>query len=116
MNAEQTATAAKTRSDFRHAFNDMNMRRQSLRKLVQYGERKPLVSTQVERCVFVPEGRRILAGGGTTGTASDQFPSPGGATDQIWSVAPPGLERLPDCFRRFHHRLISAVPPAQRLV
>jgi len=40
---------------------------------------------------FVLEGRWILAGGETTGTAFNTHPSPGGATDQPRSVAPPGL-------------------------
>ena len=38
------------------------------------------------------------------------------ATDQGWSVATPGLERLSDHFRWVLYRLISAVPPAQRVV
>ncbi len=29
---------------------------------VRYGERQPLVSPQVKRCIFVPEGLWILAG------------------------------------------------------
>ena len=53
-----------------------------------------LASTQVGRCVLVPEGRRILAGGGTTGTASAQPPSPERATDQAWSIAPAGAGSL----------------------
>jgi len=62
-----------------------------------------LVSTQVGRCVLVPEGRRILAGGGTTGTASAQSPSPERATDQARSTAPAGAgEVFSDCFRWFY--------------
>jgi len=53
-----------------------------------------LASTQVGRCVLVPEGRRILAGGSTTGTASAQPPSPERATDQAWSIAPAGAGSL----------------------
>jgi len=69
---------------------------------------------------FVPEGRRILAGGETTGCNRKHLPSPGGATDRPWSVAPPGLGidffSGSGGYAALHHRLISAVPPAQRHV
>ncbi len=58
---------------------------------------------QVGRCVFVPKGRRILAGGGTTGTAPNNSPSPEGATDQARSIAPSGLGR--------YWRSFPVVPP-----
>ncbi|MGH9851957.1 MAG: hypothetical protein ACREBD_19145, partial [Blastocatellia bacterium] len=42
--------------------------RQSMTAAMRYGEHEPLVSTQVVKPDFVPKGRRILAGGETTGT------------------------------------------------
>src|SRR5262245_7468195 len=54
-------------------------------------------------CVFVPEGHRKLAGGGTTGTASTQSSRPERATDQARSVAPAGA--------RWSFQLVPVVPP-----
>src|SRR2546428_7982968 len=44
------------------------------------------------------------------------LPSPGGATDEVRSVAPPGLGDVFDCVRWFLHRLISSVPPGQKVI
>ena len=52
--------------------------------------RQPIDIYTNRGCVFVPEGRRILAGGVTTGTASTQWSSPERATDQSLSAAPAG--------------------------
>src|SRR5262245_35982921 len=56
---------------------------------------------------FVPEGRRILAGGETTGTGRNGRSRPGsGAGSKLWSVALPGLEGFwALVFRWFLHRL-----------
>ena len=82
------------------------------------------VSTQVGNRLFVPAGHGKLAGGealrGTPGTVLLLVPSPERATD--WRVPRPfragGFTWTVRGLRAFalHPRLISAVPPAQRLV
>ncbi len=82
---------------------------------------RPLVSTQIERRVFVPErrvfvpeGHRILAGGGGLAeppVRRNLFPSPERASDPAQSVALSGLGGLSVLFPvvppSLHHRLIS---------
>ena len=64
---------------------------------------------------FVPEGRRILAGGETTGNSVSMYLQPRRGGRQVSSVAPPGLASYGKRSSRwFLHRLISAVPPAQK--
>ncbi len=68
-----------------------------------------------ERRNFVPEGRWILAGGGTTGNTSNKYFQPRRGDGWRAVCRPSGAGMVSSfCSRWFHHRLISAAPPAQR--
>ena len=57
---------------------------------------------------LVPEGRRILAGGGTTGNVENELSSPGGATDATLVCRPSGA-------RRYVGDSVPVVPPSEEL-
>jgi hypothetical protein len=53
----------------------------------------------------------------TTGTGGKIYSgAPEGRQTEVTSVAPPGLGDVLDCVRWFLHRLISGVPPGQRVI
>src|SRR5262245_14661077 len=74
------------------------------------------ISTQV----FAPEARRTLAGGGAQRNHRDQskdmFPAPEGRQIGIGLSPLRGWKGFFDSLRWFHHRLISGVPPGQRII
>src|SRR5262249_8101043 len=73
-------------------------------------------AAKVSTPVFAPEARWRLAGGGTTGAKPVEPPSPGGATDQHRSIAPPGLESMESQSQWLPPLLISSGPPGRRVI
>src|SRR5262249_59145881 len=62
-----------------------------------------------------PGGRRCFGGDETARISSSIYRQPRMGDGQVLSVAPPGLADLLDLgSRRFHRRLISVAPPAQK--